>query len=104
VRILYNIEMKAEPDYVICKSPCLLLDLFQMYLEMSIVFGGISIYTATANSCSVGNENVVLGLFWGEDRGGEISNKKLRLRVIAEKMKICSYVHFGQNSYLHDIS
>jgi len=40
----------------------LLLDLFQLYLEMSIVFG-LSIYTATANSCTVGNENVLLGFF-----------------------------------------
>ena len=74
-----------------------------MYPEMSIVFG-LSICTATANSCTVGDENVVLGLFWGEDGGGEISNKKLRLRVIAENMKICSYVHVEKNSYLHDIS
>jgi len=34
-----------------------------MYVEMSVLFG-LSIYTATANSCTVGNENVVvLGLF-----------------------------------------
>jgi len=42
---------------------CLLLDQFQLYLEMSAVFG-LSIYTATANSCNVGNENVLLGFFW----------------------------------------
>jgi len=42
---------------------CLLLDPFQLYLEMSVVFG-LSIYTATANSRTVGNENVLLGFFW----------------------------------------
>jgi len=31
---------------------CLLLDPFQLYLEMSVVFG-LSIYTASANSCTV---------------------------------------------------
>jgi hypothetical protein len=31
---------------------------------MSVVFG-LSIYTATANSCTVGNENVFLGFFVG---------------------------------------
>ena len=46
-------------------SACLLLDPFQLYLEMSVVFG-LSIYTATANSCTVGNENV-LGFFVGGD-------------------------------------
>ena len=43
-------------------SACLLLDPFQLYLEMSFVFG-LSIYTATAKSCTVGNENVLLGYF-----------------------------------------
>ena len=44
---------------------CLLLDPFQLYIEMSVVFG-LSIYTATANSCTVGNEkNVLLVFFWG---------------------------------------
>jgi hypothetical protein len=40
---------------------------------MSIVFG-LSIYTATANSCTVGNENVLLGFVCG---GGV--NKKVVL-------------------------
>jgi len=31
--------MNAELDYVIYMSVCLLLDPFQLYLEMSIVFG-----------------------------------------------------------------
>jgi len=59
-------EINAEPDEVIYVCACLLLDPFQLYLEMSVVFG-LSIYTATSNSCTVGNENVLLGFFW---RGG----------------------------------
>ena len=55
-------EINAESDYVIYMSACLLLDQFQLYLEMSVVFG-LPIYTATANSCTVGNENVLLGFF-----------------------------------------
>jgi hypothetical protein len=50
-------------------SACLLLDPFQLYLEMSVVFG-LSICTVTANSCTVGNENLLLGfLGGGEGRG-----------------------------------
>jgi len=49
---------------VIYISACLLLDPFQLYLEMSVVFG-LSIYTATANSFTVGNENVLFGFFVG---------------------------------------
>ena len=48
---------------------CLLLDPFQLYIEMSVVFG-LSIYTATANSGTVGNENVLLGFFWEGGMGG----------------------------------
>ena len=40
-------------------SACLLLDPFLLYLEMSVVFA-LSIYTATAKRCRVGNENVLL--------------------------------------------
>jgi hypothetical protein len=48
------------------------------------VFFGLSIYIATANSCTVGNENVLLGfyLWWGD------FNKNVVQEVIAEKMKI----------------
>jgi len=45
-------------------SACLLLDPFQLYLEMSVVFD-LSIYTATGNSCTVGNENVLVGFSLG---------------------------------------
>ena len=55
---------------------CLLLDPFQLYIEMSVVFGS-SIYIATADSCTVGNENVLLGFFWAGGEGG--SNKKVVL-------------------------
>ena len=78
---------------------CLLLDPFQLYLEMAVVFG-LSIYTATANSCTVGNENVLLGFFFV--RGD--SNQKVVLRVIAEKMKICTYLHVRNNPYMQDVS
>jgi len=93
-------EINAEPDWVIYMSVCLLLDPFQLYLEMSVVFG-LSIYTATANSWTVGNENVVLGFFEGV--GGD-SNKKVVLWVIAEKMKICSNLHVRNNQYPQDVS
>ena len=76
---------------------CLLLDPFQLYLEMSVVFG-LSIYTATANSCTVGNENVLLRFLGGG------SNQKVVLRVIAEKMKICTYLHVRNNPYMQDVS
>jgi hypothetical protein len=59
-------------------SVCLLPYPFQLYLEISVVFG-LSICTATTNSYTVGNENVVLGLFWGEDGVGKHSNKKVVL-------------------------
>ena len=45
-----------------------LLDPFPLYLEMSVVFD-LSLYRATANSGTVGNENVLVGFFleggWG---------------------------------------
>ena len=79
-------------------SACLLLDPFQLYIEMSVVFA-LSIYTATANSCTVGNENVFLEFFvWGN------SDQKLVLRVIAEKLKICTYRHVRNNPYPQDVS
>ena len=61
-------EIDPEPPSVICMFLCLLLDPFQLYLEMSVVFG-LCIYTATGNSCTVGNENVLVGFFV---EGGEI--------------------------------
>ena len=36
-------EINAEPDEVTCMSAFLLLDPFQLYVEMSLVFG-LSIY------------------------------------------------------------
>jgi hypothetical protein len=66
-----------------------LLAPFQKYLEISVVFGLI-ICTATANT-SYGNKNVVLGFFF-RGRVVEYSEKKVGLRVIAEKMKGCSYL------------
>ena len=57
-------------------SAYLLLDPFQLYLEMSAVFG-LSIYTATGNSCTVGDENVWVGFFGGGAEGD--SNRKVVL-------------------------
>jgi len=68
---------------------------------MSIVFG-LSIYTATANSCAVGNENVLLGIFFGG--WGMVPNQKVVLLVIAERMKICTYLHIRNNTYPPDVS
>jgi hypothetical protein len=62
---------------------------------------GLSIYTATANSCTFGSENVLLGFFLGV--GGDC-NKNVGLQVIAEKIKICSYLHAGGNPYPQDVS
>ena len=52
-------------------SAYLLLDTFQLYQEMPVVFG-LSIYTATVNSCTVGNENELVGFFWGGLGGEEV--------------------------------
>jgi len=49
-------------------SAYLLLDPFQLYVEMPVVFG-LSIYTATGNSCTVGDENVLVGFFGGGGGG-----------------------------------
>jgi len=65
---------------------------------MSSVFG-LSVYTATANSFTVGNENVLLGFFVGGD-----SNKKVVLGVIVKKMNICTYLHVRNNPYRQDVS
>ena len=56
--------------------------------------------TVTADSCTVGNENVLLGFFW---EWGD-SNKKVVFLVIAENMKICTYLHVRYNPYQQDVS
>jgi len=66
---------------------------------MSVVFG-LSLYIATANSCTVGNENVLLGIFCG----GRDSNQKVVLLVIAEWMKICTYLQIRIIPYPQDVS
>jgi len=45
-------------------STCHLLDPFELYLEMSVVFG-LSRCMVIANHSTLGNENFVLGFFWG---------------------------------------
>jgi len=72
---------------------------------MSVVFG-LSIYTFTANSCTVCIENVLLKFFLGGEVEGVEgnSNKKVGLRVIAGKMKICSCLHVRNKPYPKDVS
>jgi len=61
----------------------------------------LSIYIATGNSCTVGNENVLVGYFW---EGGRWNfKKKVVMQVIDEKMKIC-YLHVINNTYPQDVS
>jgi hypothetical protein len=77
-------------------SARLLLDTFQKYLVISVVFG-LSICTATTNPSSFGNGIVLLGCFFVV-RVGENCNKNVLLRVTEEKMKIYSYIRVGKNS------
>ena len=70
---------------------------------MSVVFG-LSIYMATGNNSTFGNENDLQGLLFGGWRGGENSNKKVHLWVIVEKMEICSYLHVGKINISQDVS
>jgi hypothetical protein len=74
-------------------AACLLLDPFEVYLEMSVVFV-LSICVATANSCGV--ENCLLK--------GWNFNMKVRRQVPAENMKICSYFHIRNIPNQQDVS
>jgi len=94
--------INAEPDLIFYMSAYLLLDPFQLYLEMPVVFG-LCIYTATGNSCTVGNENVLLGFFWGLCGRRVYFSKHVVLQVIAEKMKIYC-LHVRNNPYTQDVS
>jgi len=67
---------------------------------MSLLLG-LSVYAATANSCIVVNENMLLGFFV---LGGGYSNQKVVLRVIAEKIKKCTYVYIRNNPYTQYVS
>ena len=60
-------EINAESRYLIYISVSTLLDPFQKVLEVS-VFSGLSICTATTNTSTVGNENVLLGFFFYLER------------------------------------
>ena len=52
-------DIKTEPDEVSYVCVCLLLDTFYQCPEMSI-FLVTSVFLTNSNSCTVGNENVVL--------------------------------------------
>jgi len=69
---------------------------------MSLVFG-LSLYTATGNSCTFGNESVLVGFLLG-GRGGGDSDQKVDLRVIAVKIKICTYLDVRNIPYPQDVS
>ena len=84
-----------------CRSACLLLDPFQQYLEMSVIFG-FSICTASAENCSVGNGNVLLEFFFWKGEGD--CNNNVVLQVIAETMKIYSYLYIGEFPSPWDVS
>ena len=86
---------------MINKSACLLLDPFQQYLGMSVIFG-LSICTACAKKSSVGNENVLLEFFFFG--GGGRSSNGVGLQEITERMKISFYLHVGKYPYLWDVS
>ena len=51
---------------------------------------------ARCNNSIVGNENDLLRLFFFFGVGGGEYYKKVGLRVIAENMKLCSYLHIGK--------
>jgi hypothetical protein len=66
-------EIKAEPDYVIYMFACPLLDPFEKYLGISIVFR-LMICTATANT-KVWERKCISGIFILRGRGGEYYEK-----------------------------
>ena len=80
---------------------CLLLDPFQLYLEMSVCLAYPYIQplqTATL----LGMKMCCWDFFWEGGEGG--SNKKVVLQVIAGNMKICTYLHVRNNPYWQDVS
>ena len=79
-------------------SACVLLDPFQLYLEMSVVFG-LSILQPLQTAELLGMKMCCWDFFWV---WGWNFNKNIVLRVIVE-MKIC-YLHVRNNSYPQDVS
>jgi hypothetical protein len=74
---------------------CLLLDIFTSVQKCR--FFVTSVFLDNSNSCTVGNENVLLCLFsWG---GGSVSTVWVGLCVIAEKKKIYPHLRVVKNSY-----
>jgi len=63
-------EINAEPDEVIYMCACLLLDPFQLYLEMSVVFV-LSIYSHCPQ-LHCWEWKCVVGIFLGGGGVGEI--------------------------------
>ena len=74
----------------ISRCICLLLDAFQQYLEMSVIFA-LYICTTSAKNCGFGNGNVLLDFFGDGSVVVGNYNNKVGFQVIAEKMKTSSY-------------
>jgi hypothetical protein len=55
-----------------------------------------SVFLDNSNSCTVGNENVLLLFFWGV---GRVSAGWVGLCVIAEKTKMYPHLHVVKNPY-----
>ena len=73
---------------------------------MSVVFVML-VFLATWNSYNFGNENVFLWFFFGGlgcGVCGWVCTRWFGLQVIAENMKIYSYLHVAENPYPQDIS
>jgi len=62
----------------------------------------MSIFLANLNGSIIGNEDVLLSLFWGWWVGGRVCTGWVGLQVNAEKMKIYSYIHVGK-SHIHQM-
>ena len=94
---IYFPGIKPEPDEASYVCICLLLDTFHQCPEMPVMFV-ILVYLSNFRI-----ENVWLSLFiLGVCR--RVGTRRVVLCVIAEKMKICSYLHAGKNSYPQDVS
>jgi hypothetical protein len=68
-----------------------------------LVVFGLSICTATGKDSSFGNKIILLG-FLGVTWVGKNYSKKLGMLVIAERMKMCCYLHMEKNPYVQLVS
>jgi hypothetical protein len=87
--------IKTDPNEVSYVCVCLLLEIFYQCPERSI-YSVTPVFLDNSNSCTVGNENVLLLFFWWV---GRVSAGWVGLCVIAEKTKIYSHLHVVKNPY-----